>query len=801
MIDMRTAALSGIRHRALAGMLLAGAAIQPVAAQDIAAADPSGQAAAAGEIIVTAQRRSESIQRVPVSVTAVGEEALQNRQINDLVQITRTAPSLQVGIDNTFAVRGVGTSSFAGTVDSSVALAVDDVNFGRPLLNVIQFYDLARVEVLNGPQGLLFGKNASAGLLNITTRRPEIGELSADTDIEVHNRATPGHNADAFGTILRQTVNVPVTQNSALRVAGLYSYQEPATRFVGVEPDRFDPDLEQYAIRAKYLLEAEALTLYAIGEYAESHGIAGLFDRTYTELDPLSVNRAALALDNIVPGERNFLYAGEGDAYRDFKTGGVQATLAYAFPSGIEISNIAAWRFYRQDQTYDSDATRLDGASRIATDAEYDQYSNELRVALPAGNRLSGQAGLYYFYSTLDLANQIGGLNYVPPAVAARYPFCVGAVAVPNAPAGTCGVSNAYFLGRDQSYVLDTESYAAFGQLTYKVIDDLQVIAGGRVTRDEISIDLTQSQTNYFTNLGGPRGSVSEEYGNTNFSWRVGAQYQATPTIMAYGFYGRGYKGPGFNDVAATLTASLAVRPETSKAAEIGLKTSWLNRMLTVNLSAFQTDFDDFQVQAFDTELRTFIVQNAASVRSRGLEATVVLAPMTGLSIDFNAALLDSKFRQFAGAQCYPTQITMGCSATVNTFDASGMRLPLAPKFTSTLGVQYELPTSGPAVPFIGGNWYHRSTTAYQLNRAPGTVQDPIDVFGANIGVQFDNGLRLALFCKNCTNEIVPTNIVTESGDASARNNAGQATPRLSYYRQIGLDSVRVVGMTLGLRF
>lgn len=169
-----------------------------------------------GDIVVTAQRRSESLQSVPVSVTAITADALSSRNLNDLTQISTAAPSLQIGADNTFSVRGVGTLAFAQTIDSSVAVALDDVNLGRPYLAGSLFNDVERVEVLNGPQGLLFGKNASAGLLNVVTTRPRLGEWGSITDLEFGKRATPGtSNGDAWSVIARETLNIPFGETSA----------------------------------------------------------------------------------------------------------------------------------------------------------------------------------------------------------------------------------------------------------------------------------------------------------------------------------------------------------------------------------------------------------------------------------------------------------------------------------------------------------------------------------------------------------------------------------------------------------
>lgn len=789
-----------MRHSAAIILLSATMLTAPAAfgqAADAPSADPV--AGSLTDIVVTAQRRSESIQRVPVSVTAVSEETIRSQNLNDLTQVSRAAPSLQVGVDNSFAVRGVGTLAFAGTIDSSVALAIDEVNLGRPLLNSPMLNDIARVEVLNGPQGLLFGKNASAGLLSIVTTRPRIGEFSSSTNIELASRATPGANRTAPGLILREAINIPVTANSALRLSGLYSYQEPGTTYVGTRlpGTRHDLNARSYSLKGKYLAElTDKLTFYAIADYNENHGIAGLGDNTYKQVAHDSTNLGPLAADGITPGSKNLLFGGDADQFRDIKTGGAQAQVSYALDSGLEISNIFAWRFYTQDQSLDGDYLSSDGLNINATQARYDQFSNELRVALPAENRLSGQVGLYWFKSQLDTSRQLGGNSYNSAATLAGFPFCVGSVV-----AARCTRTNVAQVGSDRDYVLDTQSYAAFGQLTYELVDGFKLIAGGRVTHDEIDLDLSQNQLNYFQTLSGPRGTFTSSYNNTDFSWKVGAQYQATPTVMFYGFYGRGYKGPGFNDSFPTATADVVVREETSNTAEIGVKSSFLDRRLTFNLSAFHTKFDNFQVQSFDPNLATFLVQNAAAVTSKGIEASVIAAPFEGLTINSSLSLLSSKFDQFLGAQCYPTQTTMGCSPTVSTFDASGLRLPAAPKFTSTVQVHYELPTDGNVRPFIQGNWYHRSSINYVVNQAPGAGLGAIDIFGASIGAKIGDQLRISLFCKNCTNKINPTAIGIDSGDANSRNARGAATPKLSYTQQFGLDSVRSFGLNLGFDF
>ena len=760
--------------------------------------------AGAGEIIVTAQRRSESLQKVPVSVTAVTADMLESRQINELTQIARAAPSLQVGTDNTFAVRGVGTLAFASTIDSSVALALDEVNLGRPFLGGPLFNDLERVEVLNGPQGLLFGKNASAGLLNIVTAKPKIGEFSSKTDLETVLRDTPQSPGNANGVIIKETLNIPVSTTSALRINALYSYQQPGTSYIGrgLPGARFDLNNHSFSIKGKYLLEAsDALSIYVIADYNKSSGIGGVFDRPYSNVAVGSISTAALAADGITPGVNNFEYGGETGYYRDVKTGGAQARVAYTLDSGVEISNLLSWRTYKIDQQYDIDNLTADAASINETHGRYDQYSNELRVALPSGNRLSGQAGIYLFQSKLDQSNIIRGALYVPSFVSVNFPFCVGAVAVPGAFPPTCSVSNVSFIGRDTDYVLDTKSYAGFGQLTYDITDDFKVFAGGRWTHDEVAINLVQGQFNYFTNLGGPRGTLNRNYSNSDFSWKIGTQYQATPDVMLYGFYGRGYKGPGFNDVSPVLTASLVVKEESSKALEAGIRTSFFDRRLTLNLSAFRTKFDNFQVQSFDPIIQTFQILNAAKVTTKGIEASVSAKLFDGFTVNGSASLLSAKFNSFPGAQCYPTQATSGCTATVSTFDATGLRLPNSPRFTSTMQAKYEFPTSGSVKPFIEGNWYHRTSVKTTPADTPGGTVPLVDIFGASFGAQIGEAVRVSLFCRNCNNVHMPTAIGIDPGDAAARNNFGQPVPKLTLTRSYALDAFRTIGASLSFKF
>lgn len=766
----------------------------PALAQD-AAAQSAESDSNSGEIIVTAQRRAERLQDVPVTVTAVTDASLKSRGIESVSQLAQAAPSLQVsGGDNNYTVRGVGTLAFQQSLESSVATAQDEVNLVNPILGsaVGAFYDVARVEVLSGPQGLLFGKNASAGLINIVTRQPDIGVWGGD--VQVESLIRPTTPTDSVGVTARGTINVPVSGNSALRINALYSHQDPVTQFVGSGTGNFG--LTQYGVRAKYLVNfTDALSLYVIGDYNEEHGIATFFDRPYRSILPASNLTPFNAALGIVPGPDNLTIGGDGRFNRDTKRGGVQAKVAYVLPSGIEISNIAAWKAAKRFQENDTDYTNGYGANQVSG-VKYSQFTNELRVALPATNRLTGQVGLFYYQGNTKFDSQLAGNQFRTPASIARAPFCVG-ITVGVTPG--CTRNNSFFLGQDRKYDFDSKSYAAFSQFTYEVVDNLKLIAGARVTHDRIAIDLAQHQGFYFQTLGIPF-LIKAEDTNTNFSYKLGAQYNFSRDVMVYGTYARGYKGPGFadnvvDDIPGTVVGnpvSPVVNPEINNNIEIGLKSSWFDRRLTFNVSAFRSKFTNQQVSSFDPSLGSAVIQNAASTTSKGIELSISARPLEGLSLDAAATILDSKFGDFPGAQCYPGQTSPGCAAT-GRFNAGGLTTPSSSKFAGSIQAEYAFGIDDGVEAYVQGNMTHRSRYNNVLNQAPGTWIEGHEIYGASIGLRSDAGWRLSAFCRNCGDKRVPTDI----GVVSSENNQG----RLGLQHVFGFKSFREIGMSFGFEF
>lgn len=736
-----------------------------------ASPQPSAGAAQVDEIVVTAQRVAQPLQKVPVAVQVISGSALETRKLSDLSQMALAAPSLYAGQDNDFALRGVGSMVFSPNVDTSVGIAVDDVSLGLPTyMNIFAFEDVSQVEVLTGPQGLLFGRNASAGLINVVTQRPVIGEFSGRVYGEQDYRDTlPGSK---WGSLLKATVNIPISSIAALRVNAIYSDQDPLTDTVArTNEGKFEPYQHRAGVKGKLLVEpTDRLTVYVIGDYAEQHGIGGNYDRSYRHFGTGSLVEPFAALDGITAGPDN-LKNGTSSLFQDYKTGGVSINIAYELSDKLTLSDIAAYRGVRYAGNYDSDYTSSDGNDKNTLGIRYNQYSDELRLALKPGSLIDGQAGLYYFGARQSDTSLVGGAGF-----------------------GLLGPSNSFtspVIGQDLAGSLHSDSVAGFGQANIHPTSRLTLILGGRLTHDRLHHTLLQNQQTYPIPLG-PEGYSSDQVTkHTDFSWKGGAQYQLTDAIMAYATYGKGYKGPTFNDSATFAGQNLAVGPETVHSLDVGVKSSFFDRKMHVNIAAFREIFDGIQVQGFDTTTSSYFTANGANAKSQGVEIQIDARPVKRLTLNASATILDAKFTRFKDDHCYPGQ--PGCAAD-GTNDSSGNRLPGSARFTSTIGASYTLPISDNSSLVFSSDYYHRSSTNFSSNGNPETAIGAVDLLGASVGINVGQKFNLSLFCKNCTNKVFPVGIATDNVDGLL---AGVNTT----IQNFGYNSVRTIGISTSLGF
>lgn len=765
----RGARAGGRRLNPVAAAVLAGCTLATAHAQQ---ADETKADAQLEVVTVSARRIKEKLQDAPVSVQSLSGGALETQRLNDIVQLAVSVPSLAVGADNSLSLRGVGSQVFTANVDSSVGVAVDEVSLGVPLyMSRGILDDIDRVEVLSGPQGILFGRNTSAGLLNVQTRRPDLHEFYGKLSAEFDYRDTlPGANR---GYIQKLMLNAPVSESSALRVNALNYDQDAIAQLVSGSPKRIDQSQKRQAARLKYLVQPSGkLQIYAIGDYSRETGIGANLDRTVRSFAPGSPTQPILASVGVTAGPENFSYAADGDMALNLSTGGTSLNLSYELSDSVTLTNITAWRFYKLDLALDTDNTAKDIFNTNVLKESYDQYSNELRMTFRPDKRLDGQVGLYVFQATLDRESQLGGNLFRP---------------TPPAPI----IAN---FGNHAIGTQENRSYAAFGQLNFHPSDAATVFGGVRYTRDEVSVDGVSTTEGYLAPFR-PVGKFAAKVPVNNVSWKAGAQVSLAKNAMVYASYGTGYKGPTYNSIGGLSEQQLSVGPEKVRDLELGIKSELLDRRLRVNLSAFNMTFDNFQTNAFQPALNAFVLQNAAKVNSSGIEASISARPIPALILNANATYLDSTFDDFPGAPCQAGQTEPStCKPTGGTYNAAGHRTPGSARLSASLQAIYKFALPGEWNAAVEANYFHRSAVNYDASNLPWYSVPAVDVIGASVAFHFRDWLELGIFCKNCTNQVYPTAVSGVSVD-----NVIAHVP--SMQQQWGYNSVRTLGVSIGVSF
>ena len=732
-----------------------------------------------GDIIVTAQRVSENLQDVPIAVSVLDAEQLIEQQIFDASQLQYAVPSLQqqsvnnqVGATN-FFIRGVGTAIYGTASESTVSTVIDDVALGRPALGVVQFFDLDRVEVLRGPQGMLFGKNASAGLVHIVTARPRIGELGGLAHL---SWARSNSGSDGNEVLAQAAINLPVSDNSALRVSGSFTRQDGFGRNILMDEDL---GLTEFGFRVKYLWQpSDSLEIYLAGDYAHEDGPAGsvLFRRVDAAGGFVEGQNAAVG---IVASPENTDIASDAPTDNRFELGGVQARVAYTFDSGHSLTSITAWRTYYDRSRLETDQLPIDFFNINDQGRDQEQFSSELRLASPPGGALQYQFGLYYLH--LEDAGSLTQTANLEPLL-------------PPPPPGFVG----NFGGSGTSAIVN-ESYAAFGQVQLALTDSLRLIAGARLTHDEVEGTGTSSGAGYVIPLQ-PSGVITGGLEETNLSFRFGAEFDISPDIMAYATVARGYKAPTFGGGGVTTLEEILAEIPTNF--ELGLKIQLFDRRLVLNLAAYHILFDNYQAQAFDPALLRFTTTNAGQVRSRGVEADFRALLAEGFTLSGGVAYNDAIYDEFFGVACYFSQPTGTSGRNVclpnGTTDVTGNRLAFAPKWSGALAADFERPVSSGLDGFITATAYFRSGVNYTAAHDPQTRVGGFALFGGSVGVQTRDGrIRASLFARNLFDERTPTFIVADitsplTGDAALGGN---------YWQQFGETSFRTIGLALDFRF
>ena len=694
------------------------------------------------EIVVTANKRSESIQRVPISVVAVAPAVMKEAGILSTVQLQQAVPGISFAPSgeaklNSFYIRGVGTYALASTLESSVGVAVDGVPLARIGGSISDIVDVERVEVLKGPQGMLFGKNATAGLINLVSRKPEMGENSGQANLSYGSFNEL--NADA-------AINLALGEKAALRIT---AWRFAHDGFVQGLDGRDYNDKNSYGARVGLTVEpSDSLRVTVMGQFdgRDEHGTAFTY-RRFTATPPFgSLVEAWETSRGVVPSDRN-LVADPGpipraSASNYYLTGLVDLDLG----GGYSVSSVTSYRKVDTSGQMDPwlSSSPLVRLIRLSDDEEYDQLTQELRIASPVDRPLSFVAGLFYYdFKVKDV--QIQEFFGVPVPGSSQY-------------------------ARRNTVTNTLRNIAAFGEATYRFTPALRIIGGIRVSNDRTTGSFDRARIGTDSGVVPASNAVfaytPKPIKYDAISYRFGAQFDVARDVMLYATASRGYKAPGFNLTQSLSAGSIVndtrVDAEVAKSYEIGIKSQFFDRRLTINLTAFNSIFSNFQTTVgLPVSPPVFVIQNAGELKSTGVELEVTARPATGLSFGLNGAYVDARYTDFDSAACYPGQPTAPvgsplqpgvCVGGVQTMN--GYPLAQSPKWSFNASARYEAPISGELKAFVGGNYSYRSRTVYEANRNPGEVQDGYGFFNLNIGAAaVDDRWTISLYARNLFKE------------------------------------------------
>jgi iron complex outermembrane receptor protein len=714
---MNTYRGSGARLAFLAGTMIAtGVATAQAHAQTQAppaapAAAPTAsadtQSTGVAEVIVTAQRRAERAQTVPVTVTALSSKDLAKNSIVDVSRLEFVVPGFvlaRTGSDSRPSLRGVRTEAITAAADPTIGFYIDGVYQSRPAQGTMPLVDVQRVEVQEGPQGTLYGRNSYGGNIAVTNNQPS-NHYEAGLTAEVGNY-----------DLYRGTgyINLPINDDLQVRGAFLSSTQKGYVTSpnnpevaLGGENDEFFRGSAKWTPTDNFTAVFTTAYWRRTGQGAASgYKVIGTLIDPNTGLRsstgvPYAVNPSVVSASdptfvhgvNVgVPVSKNpwvtdFDYKPWENTHDFYQT----LDLNYRFGDFATLHSITGYSYFRTDRTWDVDfsgvvfpapgVTSFYGGSGIQRVDSLDHaFSEELQLASQSAKPLQWIAGLYYLNDQIDEANPY--IYYTSPTATA---------------ADTVSFSH-----------VKLNAYAAFAQASYFLLPDTLRITGGvRYTQEEKAflnqnylIPETAGVASKSMNL------ISAGGGSPVFdraTYHAGLDYFVTKRSMLYFSFSTGYESGGFNNNAASSSIPATYGPQTVTAFELGSKNTFFDRKLQLNLALFDNEYRSLQLQFFDPASGLTYISNAGAAVGRGVEVSSIWEPIRGLRFDAGVSILDAHFTQYIRPNLFSGP---GEPKTVNL---AGNEIPMSPKLKTTVSASYDIDANGWGVftPFVA--WTHSS--------------------------------------------------------------------------------------------
>ncbi len=713
------------------------------------------------EIIVTAQKREQSLQEAPVSVTAFTGDMLESRLMTNMADLTQFTPNLEInngradggGSNAAIFIRGVGQFDFIFPTDPGVGIYLDDVYMGRTLGGMMDLMDLERIEVLRGPQGTLYGKNTIAGAINLITAKPD-SEFGGMANI------TGGRFDRIDGSL---SVNLPIIKDTLnSKVSVIVKNRNGFGESLQDGRDFGDMDRQAARLVLNWIADDSVdVTISAdysrwrqngpqsnlVSVYPSSSGFRELFNAVAAPF--------VAARDGLPPGtvfdERFITDATDtnatGPVRDDGDVWGVSARINWDITDQLHLKSISSWRESDLHFGSDLDNTPFDFAQTDQRQQQ-NQLAQELQLSgLVANNRLDWLAGLYFFrergsdHNIVNFGN--GLLDALEAFPAALVPLAPG-VSCPAPPPAPCagGAGNPVNLFLDTDLIpitkIDTQSYSIYGHGIFRFTEQLSVSIGARYTYEDKRWFIRS-----FRPVSGvfvvPPNELQENW--DAFTPKIGLEFNATEDLMLYGHWSRGFKSGGWNPRMFDDKFLVPYDPEYLTSIELGFKSQWFDRRLTLNTSFFMYDYEDLQLSSFapnpDPTIVVLTVDNAGQASINGFELEIVAHPGEGLDIQIGVGHQINQYDELDPSVPWSIDNV----------------LPDAPKWTVNTGIQYMHPLGS----YGTLTWRADGSFISKTYKDPQNEEDIAqgDLFLLNAQLAFetmDERWKLTLFATNLTN-------------------------------------------------
>jgi iron complex outermembrane recepter protein len=723
---------------------------QPALAQD-APAD-TADAPKEGEIIVTAQKRSENVQKIPLAVSVLAPSALKAAGVTQFQDLGRVAPSLTVRpaehpVNANVSLRGVGTFAFGIGVEPSVAVLVDEVPLAFQARAFTDLPDVERIEVLRGPQSTLYGKSASAGLINIITRNPT-DTVKFRANVLVTTDSEFGGNFSVSGPA-GETLGYVVSASYSKwkgNVKNLFNGKSVNGReaFTGRAKLRWEPSSDAKIILSLNYLKGNT----SVGRPFIRMG-AGALLRGSAGLTP------AVTMPGVVVSLTNQDISNNYDARTTYEGGGGNLRGEFAL-GGHTLISITSYDKFKLDDFLDSDDTSSNSATNFGNNIQVGTFKSslftqELRLLSPGDKPFRYTIGAYLGH------------------VAFERPFERGP----------------YFSQAQWFATAKSTQISGFVQADWEFLPHATLTGGGRVQNEKVSYT--------FLDIRNGNAAFAGSAEDTAATWKASLRYEFTPDISMFATYATGYKGQTF-DLTTGFNAARAaagpIRPETSKDREIGVRTQFLDRKLTLNLTYFNTDYTDLQAQTIEVVGGTnnFRLTNVGGLKTKGVEVDFAARPSDDFTLSASVAYLDATYSSYERAQCYPLQTAaLGCVAGSPSYQVmTGQRAVQAPEWKWTAGMEYAPALGGKMRGVLQANLQYTGDQNYGL-RDPELFQKAYTIVNAGIGLRSeDRSWEITAFVNNLFDKQYFPALVNSAGNWGG-NIATQALLPRDFHRYGGV--------------